>query len=51
MWIVLQLLSKLLLRLQEPLHHLFLGDHKLLLHGLVGRRRRSVTPTYTKAIG
>jgi hypothetical protein len=49
--IVLQLLSKLLLRLQELPHHLSLGDHKLLLNGHVGRRRRSVTPTCTKTIG
>jgi hypothetical protein len=36
--IVLQLLSKLLLRLQELAQHLSLGDHKLLLNGHVGRR-------------
>jgi hypothetical protein len=49
--IILQLLSKLLLRLQELSHHLHLGDHKLLLNGHVGRRSRSVTPTCTKTIG
>jgi hypothetical protein len=49
--IILQLLSKLLLRLQELPHHLRLGDHKLLLNGHVGRRRQSVTPTCTKTIG
>jgi hypothetical protein len=49
--IILQLLSKLLLHLQELSHHLGLGDHKLLLNGHVGRRRRSVTPACTKAIG
>jgi hypothetical protein len=49
--IILQLLSKLLLSLQELPHHLSLGDHKLLLDGHVGRRRRSVTPTGTKTIG
>jgi hypothetical protein len=49
--IVLQLLSKLLLRLQELAHHLSLGDHELLLDGHVGRRGRSVTPTCTKTIG
>jgi hypothetical protein len=49
--IVLQLLSKLLLRLQELTHHLSLDDHKLLLNGHVGRGWRSVTPTCTKAIG
>jgi hypothetical protein len=49
--IVLQLLSKLLLRLQELTHHLSLGDHELLLDGHVGRRWRSVTLTCTKTIG
>jgi hypothetical protein len=49
--IVWQLLSKLLLRLQELPHHLSLGDHKLLLNGHVGRRRQSVTATCTKIIG
>jgi hypothetical protein len=49
--IVLQLLSKLLLRLQELMHHLSLGDHKLLLNGHVGRRWRSVTPACTKTVG
>jgi hypothetical protein len=49
--IVLQLLSKLLLHLQELPHHLRLGDYKLLLNGHVGGRRWSVTPTCTKTIG
>jgi hypothetical protein len=51
MGIVLQLLSKLLLRLQKLTYHLSLGDHKLLLNGHVGRGWRSVTPTCTKTIG
>jgi hypothetical protein len=42
---------KLLLRLQELMHHLSLGDHKLLLNGHIGRRWWSVTPTCTKTIG
>jgi hypothetical protein len=49
--IVLQLLSKLLLHLQEVTHHLRLGDHELLLDGHVGRRWRRGTPTCTKTIG
>jgi hypothetical protein len=49
--IVLQLLSKLLLRLQELTHHLSLDNHKLLLKSHVGRRWWSVTPTCTKTIG
>jgi hypothetical protein len=49
--IILQLLSKLLLRLQELPHQLSLGDHKLHLNGHFGRRRRSVTPACTKTIG
>jgi hypothetical protein len=49
--VILQLLSKLLLRLQELPHHLGLGDHKLLLNGHVGRGRRSVASARTKAIG
>jgi hypothetical protein len=44
-------LSKLLLRLQELVHHLSLGDHELLLNGHVGRRWWSVTPTCTKPLG
>jgi hypothetical protein len=50
MGIVLQLLSDLLLRLQELTHHLSLGDDELLLDSHVGRRWRSVTPTCTKTI-
>jgi hypothetical protein len=48
--VILQLLSKLSLHLQELPYHLSLSDHKLLLDGHVGRRRRSVTPACTKAI-
>jgi hypothetical protein len=51
MGIVLQLLSQLLLRLEELTHHLGLGDHKLLLNGHVVRWWRSVTPTCTKTVG
>jgi hypothetical protein len=49
--IVPQLLSKLLLRLQELTHHLSLGDYKLLLNHHVGRRWRGVTHTCTKTFG
>jgi hypothetical protein len=51
MGIVLQLLSELLLCLQELTHHLSLGDHELLLDSHVGRRWQSVTPTCAKTIG
>jgi hypothetical protein len=47
----LQLLSKLLLHLQELTDDLSMGDHELLMDGHVGRRWRSVTPTCTKTIG
>jgi hypothetical protein len=48
---VMQLLSDLLLHLQELAHHLCLGDDELLLDSHVGRRWRSVSPICTKTIG
>jgi hypothetical protein len=51
MSVILQLLSKLLLRLQELPHHLSLGDHKLLLMVMLGAGGGASLPLAPKPLG